>query len=79
MPQALVPETMNELLLSLAFSKYSMVPDCAHGQNKTIMGNFCKTTPWITTTGVESKHLTPYKNLTGHYLKNMVQIKTTGV
>ena len=25
---------------------YSMVPDCAHGQNKNIMGIFCKTTTW---------------------------------
>ena len=23
---------------------YSMVPDCAHGQNKNVMGNFCKST-----------------------------------
>ena len=38
-----------------------MVPDCAHGRNKNIMGNFCKTTAWIKTTGVESKNLTPYK------------------
>ena len=35
------------------------------GGMKNIMGNFCKTTPWITTMGVESKNLTPYKNLTG--------------
>ena len=67
-------------LLGMA-RKYSMVPDCAHGQNKNIMGKICKTTTWIKTTrqGLESKNDTPYKNLTGHYMKNAVQIKTTGV
>ena len=58
---------------------YSMVPDCEHGRNKNVMGIFCKTTTWIKTTGVESKTLTPYKSLRGHYLKNVVQIRTTGV
>ena len=28
--------------------------------------------------GVESKNLTPYKSLMGHYLKNVVQIKPQG-
>ena len=50
--------------------RYSLVPDCAHGQNKHIMGIFCKTTVWIKNTGVEGKNLTPYKSLMGHYLKS---------
>ena len=54
-----------------------MVPDCAHGRNKNIMNNFCKTTTGIKTTGIESKKPHPLKSLTGHYLKNMIQI--TGV
>ena len=29
--------------------------------------------------GVESKHLTRYKSRMEHYLKNLVQIKATGV
>ena len=53
---------------------YSMVPDCAQGQNKNIIGIFCTTTTWIKTMGVESKNLTPYKSLMEHYLKNVVQI-----
>ena len=33
-----------ELYLIKSVRMYSMVPDCAHGQNKNIMGIFCKTT-----------------------------------
>ena len=46
---------------------------------KNIISIFYTTTTRIKTTGVESKNITPYKRLTGLYLKNAVQIKTTGV
>ena len=59
---------------------YSMVPDCARmGRIKTSWVTFVKTQPELKPQGVDSKNLTPYKSLMGQYLKNVVQIKTTGV
>ena len=39
-------------MLPTKYEHYSMVPDCAHGRNKNIKGNFVKTTAWIKTSGV---------------------------
>ena len=65
-------------LLDHSLLCYSMVPDCAHRQNKNIMGIFCETTTQMKNTLVEIEKPTPYKSLTGHFLKNVAQIKPTG-
>ena len=42
---------VTDTMICGCLSTYFMVPDCAHGQNKNITGDFCKATAWIKTTG----------------------------
>ena len=57
-------------IFGLIFSRlgpYSMLLDCAHGRNKNITGNFCKTIAQIKTTGVIDKKSLPNKSITMHF------------